>query len=134
MRIATFAATFATAVLLTASGASAQAPASTAASKPATTGSIQPGTYDIELAIGGGTLPGTLELKPAGDSLAATIKVGDHNPPPVKRITRNGSQLTITAGDDGVNVEYRITFSGDALTGTFTFNGDPGLVSGKRRK
>ena len=132
MRIAMSAATFAAALLLAASAASAQAPASSAASKPA--GAIQPGTYDIELAIGGGTLPGTLELKPAGDSLAAMVKVGDHNPPPVKRITRNGSQLTILAGDEGVNVEYRLTFAGDALTGTFTFNGDPGLVSGKRRK
>jgi hypothetical protein len=128
MRIATFA----TAFLLIASAASAQSPSTPAATKP--TGTIQTGTYDIELAIGGGTLPGTLELKPAGDSLSAFIKVGDHNPPPVTRITRNGSQLTIAAGAEGVNVEYRLTFTGDALTGTFTFNGDPGLVSGKRRK
>ena len=125
-------ATFATAFLLIASAASAQAPATSAAAKPTST--IQTGIYDIELAIGGGTLPGTLELKPAGDSLRAVIKVGDHNPPPVTRITRNGSQLTIAAGAEGVNVEYRLTFTGDALTGTFTFNGDPGLVSGKRRK
>ena len=128
MRIATFA----TAFLLIASAASAQAPSASAAAKP--TGTIQTGTYDIELAIGGGTLPGTLELKPAGDSLSAVIKVGDHNPPPVTRITRTGSQLTIAAGAEGVNVEYRLAFSGDALTGTFTFNGDPGLVSGKRRR
>ena len=128
MRIATFA----TAFLLTASAAFAQAPTSTAGAKQA--GTIQAGTYDIELAIGGGTLPGTLELKPAGDSLTAVIKVGDHNPPPVTRITRNGPQLTIAAGAEGMNVEYRLTFSGDVLTGTFTFNGDPGLVSGKRRK
>ena len=128
MRIATFA----TAFLLIASAAFAQAPATSASAKPTST--IQTGIYDIELAIGGGTLPGTLELKPAGDSLSAVIKVGDHNPPPVTRISRNGSQLTMAAGAEGVNVEYRLTFSGDALTGTFTFNGDPGLVSGKRRK
>ena len=120
MRLATFAA----ALLLTASAAFGQA-------RPS---AIQTGTYDIELAIGGGTLPGTLELKPAGDSLSATVKVGDHNPPPVKRITRDGAKLTIVAGDEGVNVEYVLTFAGDAITGTFTFNGDPGLVSGKRRK
>ena len=127
-------ATFAAAILLTASAAFAQAPGSaSAAAKPAA-GSIQTGTYDIELAIGGGTLAGTLELKQVGDTLAAVVKVGDHAPPPIKRITRNGSQLTITAGDEGTNVEYRIAFAGDTLTGTFTFNGDPGLVSGKRRK
>jgi len=124
--------TFATAFLLAASAAVAQAPQSTAAAKPA--GTIQTGTYDIELAIGGGVLPGTLELKPAGDSLGAVIKVGDHNPPPVTRITRSGSTLTIAAAAEGLNVEYRLTFTGDALTGTFTFNGDAGLVSGKRRK
>ena len=128
MRIATFA----TAFLLIASAAFAQAPSTSATARP--TGTIQTGIYDIELAIGGGTLPGTLELKPAGDSLSAVIKVGDHNPPPVTRIARTGSQLMISAGADGVNVEYRLTFTGDALAGTFTFNGDPGLVSGKRRK
>ena len=132
MRLATF---VVAALLVGAPAAFAQAPAASAAAKsPANAGPIQLGTYDIELAIGGGTLAGSLELKQIGDSLAATIKVGDHNPPPIKSLTRTGSQLDITAGDTGTNVVYKIKFAGDAVSGTFTFNGDPGFVSGKRRK
>jgi len=39
----------------------------------------------------------------------------------------------IEAGNDGVSVVYDLKFDGDAVAGKFTFNGDPGLVSGKRR-
>lgn len=131
MRIAPFAA----ALLLIAPAAfvQAQSPAA-AAHKPAAAGSIRPGTYDIELAIGGGVLKGTLELTAIGDSLAAKIGVGDHAPPPIRSIKRNGTQLAINAGDTGVDVAYDLRFDGDAVTGKFTFNGDPGLISGKRRK
>jgi len=127
--------TFAAAILLSAPAAFAQAPAAPAAAKTTVTaGPIKLGTYDIELAIGGGTLAGTLELKQAGDGMSALIRVGDHNPPPIKSLARTGSQLDITAGDEGTNVVYKLTFAGDAVSGTFTFNGDPGLVSGKLHK
>ena len=128
---------FATALILTASGALAQSTgaASAAASRSATAaGTIKTGTYDIELAIGGGVIIGTLEIAPAGDSVTAKIGVGDHAPPPVRRIKRTGTSLTIEAGDAGVSVIYDLTFDGDAVNGKFTFNGDPGLVTGKRRK
>jgi hypothetical protein len=128
-------ATFAAALVLSATTVSAQAPATATTSKAAaTTGTIKPGTYDIELAIGGGVLQGTLEITTVGDSLGARIAVGDHNPPPVRKIKRAGSNLTIEAGDTGVSVNYDLTFDGDAVGGKFTFNGDPGLVTGKRRK
>ena len=132
MRIATFAA----ALLSIAPAAFAQAPSSPAAvQKPAAaTGSIKPGTYDIELAIGGGVLQGTMELTAIGDSLAAKIAVGDHEPPPVRSIKRTGDQLAISAGTTGIDVVYDLRFDGDAVSGKFSFNGDPGLISGKRRK
>ena len=128
-------ATLVAALTLSATVASAQAPASApSAAKPAASGTIKTGTYDIELAIGGGVLAGTLELTPAGDSLKAKIGVGDHEPPPVRKITRKGASLTIEAGDASVAVVYDLTFDGDAMSGKFTFNGDPGLITGKRRK
>lgn len=129
-------ATFAAAIVLGASVASvtsAQAPA-TSSKAAATAGTIKPGTYDIELAIGGGVINGTMEITAVGDSLGAKIAVGDHGPPPVKKIKRSGSNLTIEAGDVGVSVNYDLTFDGDAVGGKFTFNGDPGLITGKRRK
>lgn len=123
------------ALVLGAAVASAQTPATATSSKAvAATGTIKPGTYDIELAIGGGVLTGTMEITAVGDSLGAKIAVGDHAPPPVRKIKRSGSKLTIEAGDVGVSVNYDLAFDGDAVGGKFTFNGDPGLVTGKRRK
>ena len=126
-------ATLAAALILSATAAVAQSPTTTPATKAAS-GTITPGTYDNELAIGGGVMPGSIVITTAGDSLSARINVGDHAPLPVRKIKRNGSSLTVEAGADGVNVVYDLTFSGDDVSGKFTFNGDPGLVSGKRRK
>jgi hypothetical protein len=47
---------------------------------------------------------------------------------------RNGSALHLEAGGDGVNVIYDLQFTTDTVNGKFTFNGDPGLVSGKLKK
>ena len=131
-RVAIVAAAFA----LSATAASAQNPGSPPATKAGATApaTIQAGTYDLELAFGGGIMPGTLVITTVGDSLAAKVNVGDHAPPPVRRITRKGAHLTIDLGDAGVSVLYDLDFNGDAVAGKFTFNGDPGLVSGKRRK
>ena len=98
----------------------------------AAAGTVKPGTYDLELAMGGGTLPGTLVLSAAGDSLTATMHVGDHDAP-VRGLKRTGGHLVIDVGAEGMTVVYQLDFDGDAVKGTFTYNGDPGLVSGKRR-
>ncbi len=107
----------------------AQAPA-----RPATaSGAVRPGTYDLELAMGGGTLQGTLVVAAAGDSLTARLHVGDHDAP-VRSLTRKGPRVTLDVGGEGMKVVYDLTFDGDAVSGSFTFNGDPGFVTGKRRK
>ena len=126
----------AAALALSATAVSAQAsnPAPAAKAAASTPATIQPGTYDLELAFGGGVMPGTLVITTAGDSISVKVNVGDHAPPPVRRITRKGAHLTIDLGDAGMNVLYDLDFTGDAVTGKFTFNGDPGLVSGKRKK
>jgi hypothetical protein len=104
---------------------------SKAASSPS--GTILPGTYDLDVAFGGGSIQGTLLLAAAGDSLAATLHVGEHTPP-VRSLTRKGSRLVLNAGGEGVRLVYDFQFRGDSVSGTFTYNGDEGLVSGKRRK
>jgi len=128
--------TIATAVVLSATPVATRAQSSGAA-KPAATaaGEIKTGEYDLEIAFGGGTMPGLLTIKQVNrDSLTATLRVGDHDPPPVRKIVRNGSALHLEAGGDGLNVIYDLQFTADAVNGKFTFNGDPGLVSGKLKK
>ena len=114
--------------------AAAPAQSTKAAAPSAAAGTIRPGVYDLELAIGGGILQGTLELTAAGDSLTAKLHVGDHEPPPVRSLTRTGSRIVLNVGGEGMKVIYELNFDGDGVSGTFTFNGDPGLVTGKRRK
>ena len=128
--------TIATAVVLSATPVVAHAQSS-AAAKPAASasGEIKAGEYDLEIAFGGGTMPGLLTIKQVNrDSLTATLRVGDHDPPPVRKIVRNGSTLHLEAGNDGTSVIYDLQFTADAVNGKFTFNGDPGLVSGKLKK
>ena len=102
------------------------------AAKPSSA-TVKPGTYDLELTMGGGVLGGTLLLTATGDSLTAKLRVGDHEAPPVRSLTRTGSHLALTLGAPGTNVVYQLDFDGDAVKGSFTFNGDPGFVTGKRR-
>ena len=110
---------------------SAQAPKNT--SPPAAPSVIRPGTYDLDLAIGGGVLQGSLALTASGDSLTGALHVADHDVL-VRNLTRKGSSLTFDAGGEGMKIAYNIKFDGDSLSGSFTFNGDPGFVTGKRRK
>jgi hypothetical protein len=123
-------------VALTATTVSAQGAAATSTQKPAansTSSAIRPGTYDLDVAFGGGILQGTLELTAVGDSLSAKLHVGEHEPP-VRTLTRQGSRLTLNAGVEGMSLVYELKFDDDALSGSFTMNGDKGLVTGKRRK
>ena len=103
-----------------------------AKSAPAS-GTISPGTYDLEILYGGGVMPGVLTLTPAGDSLAVNLKVGDHASP-ITSITRRGATLLLGGGGEGFKLSYELRFSGDAVTGTFSFNGETGELAGKRRK
>jgi hypothetical protein len=118
----------------------AQAAGPTAAGHPpakppaaAQSSTILPGTYDLEIAFGGGVMDGTLVIAMVGDSLDAKLTVGEHAPP-IKSVVRKGSHLTLSGKGDGVDVAYELDFSGDALVGKFTFNGDGGAVTGTRRK
>lgn len=128
LRVSIFAAVFAVAALPMAG--SAQAPN---ASPAARTSAVHPGIYDLEIALGGGVIKGTLEITAAGDSLTAKIHVGDHEPP-VRGLTRNGSHVVIDVGAAGTKIVYDLTFALDAVNGTLTYNGDPGFVTGNRRK
>ena len=127
--------TIATAVVLASNAALAQSQSATTKPAANTSGEIKAGVYDLEIAFGGGTMPGLLTVKQVNaDSLTATLKVGDHEPPPLRKLVRKGSTLHLEAGGDGLSVIYDLQFASDAVNGKFTFNGDPGIVSGKLKK
>jgi hypothetical protein len=94
---------------------------------------IQPGTYDLEIVMGGGVVSGTLTLTAIRDSLDAKLHVGEHSPP-INSITRKGAQLQLAGNAPGLKIVYDLTFSGSTVNGTFEFNEQSGTVTGTRRK
>ena len=98
----------------------------------AQTSSIRPGTYDLEVAFGGGIINGTLVLTRSGDSLAARLQVGEHESP-VHPTRPQGTRLVLE-GNPGVQIRYQLDFKGDEVTGSFTYEGEGGTVTGKRRR
>ena len=92
---------------------------------------IRPGTYDLEITFGGGTLEGTLVLTQVGDSLGTKLMVGGHDSP-VHLARRNGATIVLE-GDPGISIRYQLEFRGDEVKGTFVYDGAPGSVAGKRR-
>lgn len=91
---------------------------------------IKTGTYNLQILYGGGTLDGTLVLTQNGDSLKAKLKLGDHDSP-VRAGERKGNKLALESDTPGMAVHYDLEFKGDQVTGSFTFNGEPGTVTGK---
>jgi hypothetical protein len=98
----------------------------------AQTAPIRTGTYDLEIAFGGGVLKGALTLSKTADSLAAQLQVGDHESP-VHARRPNGNRLVLES-NSGVQVRYQLDFNGDDLSGSFTYEGETGSVTGKRRR
>jgi hypothetical protein len=94
---------------------------------------IVPGTYDLEIVMGGGVVSGTLVLTEIRDSLAVKLNVGEHSPP-ISSITRKGAQLQLAGSAPGVKIVYDLTFSGATVKGTFEFNDQSGTLTGTRRK
>jgi hypothetical protein len=93
---------------------------------------IRAGTYDLKVTFGGGVIDGTLVLTTVGDSLDAKLKVGEHDSP-VRAGARRGSQLTLEPAGS-MQIRYQLDFKGDEVTGTFTYDGEPGTLTGKRRR
>jgi hypothetical protein len=110
----------------------AQAPAPAARGSARPQSPIRPGSYDLEIAFGGGVLEGLLELTASGDSLLAKLEVGGHQSP-VRSVKREGAELLLEGAAEGMQVRYRFKFQGDRVEGSFTYDGQDGQVSGKRR-
>lgn len=94
--------------------------------------SIRPGVYPLEITFGGGVLEGTLDVTRAGDSLTVTLTVGDHASP-VRLAERSGNRLVLVSTTPGIAIRYELTFDGDQVTGTFSYDGQAGTVAGRRR-
>lgn len=95
--------------------------------------SIPSGTYNLEITFGGGVMEGTLVVKTIGDSLAVQLNVGDHVSP-VRAGERRSNRLVLESTSAAVPVRYELTFQKDSsVTGSFTYNGDSGSLTGRRR-
>jgi opacity protein-like surface antigen len=100
--------------------------------RPATAASIA-GTYDLEIIFGGGAIEGKLQLTAVGDSLTVKLDVGDHQSP-VKVGERKGNKLTLVSTSPAMSLKYDLEFGPDTVKGTFDYDGNPGTVTGKRKR
>ena len=101
------------------------------AAAQSTAGTIRAGTYDLDITFNGGVMQGSLVIT-TRDSIAAVLRVGDHQSP-VAASGHRGSHLTLDSTAPGVTVHYDLDFEGDRVSGQFTYNGNDGSVSGRRR-
>jgi hypothetical protein len=101
------------------------------AQSAAPTRAIQPGTYQLAITFGGGIMPGSLTISYVRDSLKAGMIVGEHESP-VKTGAQQGNTLVLDAASPAVKIRYDLTFRGDSVSGTFVYEGQSGLVAGKR--
>lgn len=108
------------------------AQASSPASRQAADTVIQAGTYDLAITFNGGLLEATLDLTFLRDSTGVVLKLGDHQSP-VKAGARKGNKLALDPSTPGMDVHYDLEFSGTNVKGTFTFQGQQGTLTGKRR-
>ena len=117
---------------------STSAAATTAHARPsvasalAAPAAIRAGTYDLEIAFGGGVLEGRLVVELKGDSVGVAVYVGDHQSP-VSVTARDGDALTLESPKGEVALRYLLRFDGDAVSGSFTYDGAEGTLVGKRR-
>ena len=94
---------------------------------------IRAGTYDLAITFGGGNLEATLEIGYKGDTVTAVLKLGDHGSP-VRAGKRTGNKLTLEPTSPAMDVRYELEFNADEVKGTFTYDGQDGALTGKRRR
>ena len=94
--------------------------------------SIEPGTYDLEIVFGGGTVPGVLEIGRVHDSLTVALHVGDHESSVIITEQR-GNRLTLANRLPGTSIRFQLEFTGDTVAGEFSFEEQPGKLTGRRR-
>lgn len=107
------------------------AQASPAAGHPVQARTIQAGTYDLSITFGGGVIPGSLTIGYTRDSLTAGVIVGEHESP-VRPGAQKGNSLVLEGTSPAVKIRYELSFRGDSVTGTFVYEGQSGVVAGRR--
>lgn len=93
---------------------------------------IRAGTWDLAMVFGGGNLEATLEIGYKGDTITAKLLLGDHESP-VRAGKRAGNKLTLEP-TSSTDVRYELEFNADEVKGTFTYDGQSGELTGKRRR
>lgn len=94
---------------------------------------IRAGVWDLAIVFGGGDLEATLDISYRGDTITAALKLGDHDSP-VRAGKQTGSKLTLEPTSPSMDVRYELEFSADEVKGSFTYQGETGQLTGKRRR
>ena len=105
------------------------------ASAPAQPRAVDPvGVFDFSTAVEGQAVTGTLEISRSNDVLGGTLSTSVTEPIPVRAVTVEGQQMTVLADTPDGPVSMILTFAGNEFTGSWTYAGMSGTLTGVRRR
>lgn len=92
------------------------------------------GTFDYSTTFEGTDVDGAIIINRAGAEPDGVIDTGGMTDPiPVNQVVVEGQTMRVLADTPDGALEFRLNFSGDDFSGTWTFAGGSGQIVGRRR-
>lgn len=99
-----------------------------------TTAAVNPvGEFEYSTMTPDGPLTGTITIRGTPGNYTGTIDGGAMGVFPVKGVTVSGQVMTIASEHPEGPIEVRLTFVGDAFTGSWHLGTESGEIAGKRK-
>jgi hypothetical protein len=109
--------------------APAPAPAPTPAPAPASAA----GLYDFTTVVQGDQVTGTITIVAEGDRYSGTIATSATPEIPISSVTMEGQVINVTATSPDGEVVMQLTMQGQEFTGTWSYAGQSGTMTGRKR-
>jgi len=105
------------------------APAPTPAPAPASAA----GLYDFTTVVQGDQVTGTITIVAEGDRYSGTIATSATPEIPISSVTMEGQVINVTATSPDGEVVMQLTMQGQEFTGTWSYAGQSGTMTGRKR-
>ena len=114
-------------------GAPTPAPTPTPTPAPTPTPTSAAGLYDFTTVVQGDQVTGTITIVADGDRYSGTIATSATPEIPISSVTMEGQVITVTATSPDGEVVMQLTMQGQEFTGTWSYAGQSGTMTGRKR-
>ena len=114
-------------------GAPTPAPAPTPTPAPTPAPTSAAGLYDFTTVVQGDQVTGTITIVADGDRYSGTIATSATPEIPICSVTMEGQVITVTATSPDGEVVMQLTMQGQEFTGTWSYAGQSGTMTGRKR-